>query len=61
MNDKYEMSKDDNILNNVNAPNLSPVQVSKVCCLNDGWNYLLDNLYRNLDLVFIEERRGPKL
>ncbi len=41
------------ILNNVNVEHLSPNEVSKVCCLRDGWNYLLDNLDKPIDLGFL--------
>lgn len=43
------------ILNNVNVASLSPTEVSKVCCLRDGWRYLLDMLDKPTDLVFMEE------
>lgn len=42
------------ILNNVNVETLTPNEISKVCCLRDGWNYLLDHLDCNVDLVFLE-------
>lgn len=42
------------ILNNVNIASLTPTEVSKVCCLRDGWEYLLDNIDKPADLVFIE-------
>ena len=42
------------ILNNVNVDTLSPKDISKVCCLRDGWKYLFDNLDSKLDLVMIE-------
>lgn len=44
-----------NILNNVNAPNLKPLEINKVCCLRDGWKFLLDNISKPLDLAFLEE------
>ena len=43
------------ILNNVNAANLKPVEISKICCLRDGWKYLFDGIGKPLDLVFLEE------
>ena len=42
------------ILNNVNVGSLTPNEISKVCCLRDGWKFLFDNLQNDLDLVFIE-------
>lgn len=42
------------ILNNVNVETLTPNEISKVCCLRDGWSYLLDHLDCNVDLVFLE-------
>ncbi len=32
------------ILNNVNVPSLTPTEISKVCCLRDGWEFLLENI-----------------
>ena len=43
------------ILNDVNVEKLSPTEISKVCCLRDGWNYLLDHIDDEVDLVFLEE------
>ena len=43
------------ILNNVNVDKVSPKDISIVCCLRDGWKYLLDNISRPLDLVFLED------
>lgn len=43
------------ILNNVNVANLTPTEVSKVCCLRDGWKYLLDRLSAPTDFVFMQE------
>ncbi len=42
------------ILNNVNVPSLTPTEISKVCCLRDGWEFLLENIDTPTDLVFIE-------
>lgn len=42
------------ILNNVNVASLTPNEINKICCLRDGWHYVLDNLDAPLDLVFIE-------
>lgn len=44
-----------NILNNVNVDHVSPKNISKVCCLRDGWKYLLDNINNELTLAFLEE------
>lgn len=42
------------ILNDVNVSHITPKEISKVCCLRDGWEYLLDNLNAPNDLVFME-------
>lgn len=43
------------ILNNVNVDALTPNELSKVCCIRDGWKYLLDHLNQPLNLIFLEE------
>lgn len=43
------------ILNNVNVNSLNPNDISRICCLRDGWNFLLDTLLEDLSLTFIEE------
>lgn len=42
------------ILNNINVGTLSPTEISKVCCLRDGWEYLLSHIDSPTDLIFIE-------
>lgn len=42
------------ILNDVNAKDLTPTEISKVCCLRDGWHYLLDNLSEPINLAYLE-------
>ena len=42
------------ILNNVNAKDLTPKDINKVCCLRDGWEFLLTNLDKPIDLGFLE-------
>ena len=42
------------ILNNVNVGTLPPTEVSKVCCLRDGWNYLFHQINQPTNLIFIE-------
>lgn len=42
------------ILNNVNVASVTPNEISKVCCLRDGWEYLLEHLHTPTDLVFLE-------
>lgn len=42
------------ILNDVNVENVTPTEMSKVCCLRDGWHYLLDHVDDEVDLVFLE-------
>ncbi|MBR1508406.1 MAG: Fic family protein [Eubacterium sp.] len=49
----YAQTQD--ILNNVNVSNLSPKDISKVCCLRDGWKYFFDNLNEPLDLIYLKE------
>ncbi len=43
------------ILNDVNVESVNPKDISKVCCLRDGWKYLFDNLEKPLDLIFLED------
>lgn len=43
------------ILNDVNVENIKPSEIGKVCCLRDAWNYIIDNINKNMDLAFIEE------
>lgn len=42
------------ILNNVNVDSLTPNEISKVCCLRDGWDFLLNHLDDTVDLAFLE-------
>lgn len=49
----YAQTQD--IMNNVNVDKLTPNEISKVCCLRDGWKYLLDNIDKKVDLMYIEE------
>ena len=41
------------ILNNVNVNDMTPNEISKVCCLRDGWHYLLENLHVPTDLAYM--------
>lgn len=43
------------ILNNVNIQDVTPKDISKVCCLRDGWKYLFDHINQPLDLIFLED------
>ncbi len=43
------------ILNNVNVDEVTPKDMMKVFCLRDAWKYVLDNIDKNLDLVFLQE------
>lgn len=43
------------ILNDVNVENIKPSEIGKVCCLRDAWNYIIDNINKNMDLAFIED------
>ncbi len=42
------------ILNNINIENVTPTEISKICCLRDGWNYLFDHIDDTVDLIFLE-------
>lgn len=42
------------ILNDVNIENITPTEISKVCCLRDGWNYLFDHIDDDVDMIFLE-------
>ena len=44
----------EDILNDVNVPNIKPSEISKVCALRDGWHFILDNLDKTIDLAFLE-------
>ena len=43
------------ILNDVNVGSLTPTEISKVCCLRDGWKYLLEHLSAPEDFVCMQE------
>lgn len=43
------------ILNDVHVDNIKPSEIGKVCCLRDAWNYLINQINKNLDLAFIED------
>ncbi len=43
------------ILNDVNISSVSPKDISKVCCLRDGWKYLFDHINDDLSLAFLED------
>lgn len=43
------------IFNNINVLELTPIDICRVCCLRDTWLYLLDNTDESLDMTFIEE------
>lgn len=43
------------ILNNVNVSNLKPVEISKICCLRDTWNFLLSNISTPVHLGYLQE------
>lgn len=42
------------ILNNVNIEHITPIEINKVCCLRDGWNYLFEHIDDTVDLTFLE-------
>ena len=43
-----------NILNDVNAENIKPSEIGKVCCLRDAWQYIIEHISDNVDLGYIE-------
>lgn len=43
------------ILNDVNVENIKPSEISKVCCLRDAWQYIIDHIDDQLHLGFLEE------
>ena len=43
------------ILNDVNVENIKPSEISKVCCLRDAWQYIIDHIDDELHLGFLEE------
>lgn len=49
----FEQTTD--ILNDVNVDNVKPSEIGKVCCLRDAWQYIIDNIDKNLDLAFLED------
>lgn len=42
------------ILNNVNIENITPTEISKICCLRDGWSYLFEHIDDAVDLIFLK-------
>lgn len=44
----------EDILNDVNVSSVKPSEISKVCALRDGWQFILDNLDAPVDLSFLE-------
>ena len=43
------------ILNNVNVSSLKPNEISKVFCLRDSWNFVLDNISAPIHLGYLQE------
>lgn len=43
------------ILNDVNIENIKPSEITKVFCLRDSWQYILDNIDKELHLGYIED------
>lgn len=41
------------ILNNVNVGSLTPQDISKVCCLRDSWEYLIDHIHDDLNIGYL--------
>ena len=48
----YAQTED--IINDVNVENLTPTEINKVCCLRDGWKYLLDNIHADLNVGYLQ-------
>lgn len=42
------------ILNDVNVQNVKPSEISKVFCLRDAWQYVLENINADINLGFLE-------
>lgn len=42
------------IINNINVDSITPKDVSKVLCLRDGWEFILNSIEEDLSLVMIE-------
>ena len=42
------------ILNDVNAENIKPSEIGKVCCLRDAWQYIIEHINDELHLGYIE-------
>ena len=40
------------ILNNVNVSKLTPIEINKVCCLRDAWEYMIEHINDSLDLEY---------
>lgn len=43
------------IINDVNVQNVKPTEISKICCLRDAWQYIIDNINAELHLGFIQD------
>lgn len=43
------------ILNDVNVSNIKPSDISKVCCLRDAWQYIIENIDCELHLGFLQD------
>lgn len=43
------------ILNDINVDKIKPSEIGKVCCLRDAWNYIIDNINKDINLAYIEE------
>lgn len=41
------------ILNNVNVSKLTPIEINKVCCLRDAWEYMIEHINDSLDLGYL--------
>lgn len=43
------------IINNINVDSITPNDISKILCLRDGWEFILNSIEQDLSLVMIEE------
>ncbi len=41
------------ILNNVNVSKLTPIEINKVCCLRDAWEYMIEHINDSLDFGYL--------
>lgn len=52
---KISFTETQEILNNVNVVSLTPINICKIYSLEQGWNYLFDNLRKEMDIDFLKD------